>query len=611
MTAKDIRQQYIDFFVSKGHQEIKSASLVPAEDPTVLFTTAGMHPLVPYLMGEKHPMGVRIVNFQKCVRTGDIDEVGDSTHLTFFEMLGNWSLGDYFKKEAISWSFEFLTSPKWLNIPVDRLAVTCFEGDADAPKDTEASSFWQEQGIPPHRIFFLPKKDNWWGPAGATGPCGPDTEMFFLFDPKRFDEVAQGKKEGFRKADEEKLMVEIWNDVFMQYNKNADGTFVPLKQQNVDTGMGLERITAVLNGFTSVYDSELFTPITSKIRSLAKNHDDIRSIRIIADHARTMTFMAGDHVRPSNLGQGYVMRRIMRRAIRHGKMIGIQQHFLTDLATLIIDQYREIFPELEKGRSGMTEAVTDEEERFTKTLSQGLREFEKAVQKIKNDQSAASLPAGQAGNQQPAIPGIIAFHLYDTYGFPIEMTQDMAKENNVTVDLEGFQKAFQEHQELSRTASAGVFKGGLADHSEESKRLHTATHLLHTALKRVLGDHVEQRGSNITKERLRFDFTHAHKMTPDEIKKVEEMVSNAIKDEIDISWKEMTFEEAKAYGAIGLFEEKYGEKVKVYTMGKYSREVCGGPHVNNTRELGGFRILKEESCGAGMRRIKAIVSANQ
>ncbi len=598
MTAKDIRQQYIDFFVSKGHKEITSASLVPAEDPTVLFTTAGMHPLVPYLMGEKHPMGVRIVNFQKCVRTGDIDEVGDSTHLTFFEMLGNWSLGDYFKKEAISWSFEFLTSSHWLNIPVDRLAVTCFEGDSDASKDTEAAKFWQEQGVPANRIFFLPKKDNWWGPAGATGPCGPDTEMFFLFDPKRFDEVAQGTKEGFRKADEEKLMVEIWNDVFMQYNKNADGTFVPLKQQNVDTGMGLERITCVLNGFTSVYDSELFLPMIESIKSLAKNHEDIRSIRIIADHARTMTFMAADHVRPSNLGQGYVMRRIMRRAIRHGKMIGIEQHFLADLAKLIIDQYQEIFPELEKGRVAMIEAITDEEERFTKTLSQGLREFEKALTKVREEKGAL-------------IPGDSAFHLYDTYGFPIEMTQDMAKESGVSVDLEGFQKAFQQHQELSRTSSAGVFKGGLADHSEESKRLHTATHLLHTALKRVLGDHVKQRGSNITKERLRFDFTHAHKMTPEEIKKVEDMVSNAIKDEIDIAWKEMTFEEAKAYGAIGLFEEKYGEKVKVYTMGKYSREVCGGPHVSNTRELGGFRITKEESCAAGMRRIKAIVSTNQ
>lgn len=596
MTAKEIRQKYIDYFVSKGHKQIKSASLVPAEDPTVLFTTAGMHPLVPFLMGEKHPMGLRLVNFQKCVRTGDIDEVGDNSHLTFFEMLGNWSLGDYFKKEAITWSFEFLTSE--LKIPLDRLAVTCFEGDEDAPKDLEAADIWESLGIPKNRIFFLPKKDNWWGPAGLTGPCGPDTEMFFVFDPAKFDGLAQGTKEGFRKADEQKLMVEIWNDVFMQYNKTAEGKFEPLSQQNVDTGMGLERITCVINGFTSVYETELFQPIINKIKELAKDHEDMASIRIIADHSRTMTFMAADHVRPSNLGQGYVMRRIMRRAIRHGKKIGIEQHFLSELAEVIISGYKDVYPELEQSRGDMIKAIREEEDRFSKTITQGLKEFEKVVQELKS-------------KNEKIISGEKAFNLYDTYGFPIEMTQDLAKENDLHADLEGFKKAFEKHQELSRTAAAGTFAGGLADHSDESRRLHTATHLLHTALKKILGDHVQQRGSNITQERLRFDFTHNEKMTAEQIKQAEDMVNAAIKDETDIFWKEMSFEEAQQAGAIGLFEHKYGDKVKVYFMGKYSTEVCGGPHVENTRDLGGFKITKEESCGAGVRRIKATVSANQ
>ncbi|MDP2690987.1 MAG: alanine--tRNA ligase [bacterium] len=595
-TAKKLRQQYIDFFVSKGHKQISSASLVPQEDPTVLFTTAGMHPLVPFLMGEKHPMGLRLVNAQKCVRTGDIDEVGDCSHLTFFEMLGNWSLGDYFKKEAIEWSFEFLT--KVLEIPLDRLAFTCFEGDADAPKDEEAAGIWKVLGVPEHRVFFLPKKDNWWGPAGETGPCGPDTEMFYIHDVEQFDTVAKGSKEGFQEADKLKLMVEIWNDVFMQYNKQADGSFVPLTQQNVDTGMGLERTLCVLNGYDNVYETELFKPTVDKIKELATVQDDIQSLRIIADHTRTMTFMAGDHVRPSNMGQGYVMRRIMRRAIRHGKKIGIEQHFLGELARIIIDQYSDIYPELGQHREEMLKAIKDEEDRFTKTLTQGLKEFEKLAKQIQEE-------------GQKTIPGDQAFHLYDTYGFPIEMTDDLAKENDLEVDLQGFEKAFEQHQDLSRTASAGIFKGGLADHSDESKRLHTATHLLHTALRRVLGDHVEQRGSNITKERLRFDFTFERKMTPEEIQQVEKLVNDAVQAKIDVYFKEMTFEEAQKVGAIGLFEYKYGDTVKVYFMGDYSTEVCGGPHVDNTGELGGFKITKEESCAAGIRRIKATVAANQ
>lgn len=596
LTAKELRQKYIDFFVSKGHKAIKSASLVPSEDPTVLFTTAGMHPLVPFLMGEKHHLGMRLVNFQKCVRTGDIDEVGDASHLSFFEMLGNWSLGDYFKEEAIAWSFEFLT--KELQIPIERLAFTCFEGDDDAPKDEEAAEIWKKQGVPEHRIFFLPKKDNWWGPAGETGPCGPDSEMFYIFDMEKFDEVAKGTKEGFHEAEKQGLMVEIWNDVFMQYTKTKDGKYELSKQKNVDTGMGLDRVIYALNGHDNVYDSELFQPLMKAINELAEDTEDLQSLRIVADHARTMTFMAGDHVRPSNMGQGYVMRRMMRRAIRHGKKIGIEQHFLVGLAEIVIDQYSDVYPELEKNRGDMLKAIKNEEDQFTKTLNQGLREFEKLINKIKEEGSET-------------IPGDSAFHLYDTYGFPIEMTEDLAHENDLHVDLEGFQAAYEQHQELSRSASAGVFKGGLADHSDEAKKLHTATHLLHQALKTVLGDHVEQRGSNINQERLRFDFTHPDKMTPEEIKQVEEMVNEQIQKEMDVSWKEMSFDDAKKYGAIGLFEDKYGDKVKVYTMGDFSKEVCGGPHVENTRELGGFKIKKEQSSSAGIRRIKAIVGTSQ
>lgn len=593
LTAQELRQKYIDFFVSKGHKAIKSASLVPSEDPTVLFTTAGMHPLVPFLMGEKHPMGLRLVNYQKCVRTGDIDEVGDSCHLTFFEMLGNWSLGDYFKKEAISWSFEFLT--KELKIPLERLAFTCFEGDENCPKDEEAADVWKSLGVPENRIFFLPKKDNWWGPAGNTGPCGPDTEMFYIYNVEKFEKLAgDGSKEGFRKADESCLMVEIWNDVFMQYNKKEDGSYQELTQKNVDTGMGLERTLCVLNGHDNVYETELFQPIMDMIKELSGIHTDLESNRIIADHARTITFMASDHVRPSNVGQGYIMRRLMRRAIRHGRKIGIDKHFLSELAEIIINQYQETYPELEQSRGEILKSISDEEIQFSKTLSQGLREFEKLVTQVK-----------KAGSD--TISGEEAFRLYDTYGFPIEMTEDLAHENDMHVDLEAFQKAFEKHQELSRTASAGVFKGGLADQGEEARKLHTATHLLHQALKTVLGDHVEQRGSNINAERLRFDFTHPEKMTPEEIKQTEDIVNEQIQKGLEVSFKEMSFEEAKKEGAIGLFEDKYGAKVKVYSMGDFSKEVCGGPHVDNTKELGSFKIKKEQSSSSGIRRIKAVI----
>ncbi|MDP3976306.1 MAG: alanine--tRNA ligase [bacterium] len=586
MTAQQLRQKYIDFFVSKGHRQVQSASLVPAEDPTVLFTTAGMHPLVPFLMGETHPGGKRICNYQKCVRTGDIDEVGDKTHLTFFEMLGNWSLGDYFKREAISWSFEFLT--KELGIPLHMLAVTVFAGDQDASRDQESAEIWISLGVSENRIAYLPKEDNWWGPAGKTGPCGPCTEMFYWTGGGQAPDTYDPK---------DKRWVEIWNDVLMEFNKKDDGTFEPLKQKNVDTGMGLERTLCVLEGYDNVYETELFQPTIDRIKQLSTDHEDVNSIRIIADHVRTMTFMAGDHVAPSNVGQGYVMRRVMRRAIRHGRKIGIQEHFLAKLVEGVIDQYKVIYPELEKNREEALRNVSLEEERFSKTLEQGLREFEKVVKLMREE-----------GREM--IDGQTAFHLYDTYGFPVEMTKDLAQENQLKVDLESFQKAFEQHQELSRTASAGIFKGGLADHSDESKRLHTATHLLHTALKKVLGDQVEQRGSNITKERLRFDYTSDRKMTDEEVKKVEDLVNSAIKDEIDVYYKEMSFDEAKEAGAIGLFEHKYGDKVKVYFMGEYSTEVCGGPHVDNTRDLGGFKISKQEPCSSGVRRIKATVSAN-
>jgi alanyl-tRNA synthetase len=581
ITASELRKKYIDFFLSKDHKQVPSASLVPAEDPTVLFTTAGMHPLVPYLLGEKHPSGVRLTSCQKCVRTGDIDEVGDKTHLTFFEMLGNWSLGDYFKNEAIEWSFEFLT--EILEIPLNMLAFTVFGGDEDATKDQESADKWKSLGVTEERIAYLPKEDNWWGPAGKTGPCGPCTEMFYWTGegeaPKTFD------------ADD-KRWVEIWNDVMMEFNKRDDGSYKPLQQKNIDTGMGLDRTLCVLNGVDNVYDTELFLPTLERIKELSEKHDDIVSNRIIADHVRTMTFMAGDHVRPSNLGQGYILRRIMRRSIRHGKKIGIQEYFLAELAEVIIDQYKDAYPELEKNSEEILKAIRDEEDQFTKTLEQGLCEFEKLVAKLRDSK---------------IIDGKSAFHLYDTYGFPVEMTKDLAQENDLEVDLEGFQKAFEEHQELSRSAGE-VFKGGLADNSVETTKLHTATHLLHKALRIVLGEHVEQRGSNITAERLRFDFTHESKMTPEEINQVEDLVNKAIQDELPVTVEEMSFEEAKETGAIGLFEHKYGDKVKVYSMGDFSKEVCGGPHVENTRELGGFKIKKEQSSSAGVRRVKAVVN---
>lgn len=594
MEARILRQKFLEFYKEKGHAVLPSAPLLPENDPTVLFTTAGMHPLVPFLMGEKHPNGTRLTNFQKCIRTGDIDEVGDDVHLTFFEMLGNWSLGDYFKEDAIKWSYEFLTSPKWLGIPKEKLSFTVFEGNKDCPADTQAAEIWKSLGLPEHRITYLPKSDNWWGPAGQTGPCGPDTEMFYWV----------GKGEPPKKSNpqtDSRNWVEIWNDVFMQYNKKSDGTYEPLKQKNVDTGMGLERTAAMLQGKKTVYETELFTPILEKIGALAKKSytEKTASYRIITDHLRAATMMAGDGVKPSNLDQGYVMRRLIRRAIRHGKLIGIEEDFTHVIAKKIIHVMSDVYPEL-RHEAEILATLSDEEEKFQKTINHGLHEFEKLLEGF---QKAFE----KTGRKITEISGKQAFKLYDTYGFPIEMTEELAKEQGLTVDKEAFEEAFTEHQEKSRTATAGTFKGGLQDHSWETTRLHTATHLLHSALHKVLGEHAKQRGSNITAERLRFDFPHPDKITDEQIIAIEKFVNDAIASDQVVTMTVMPLAEAQKSGAIGLFGEKYGDQVKVYDMGPWSKETCGGPHVEHLGQLGHFKILKQESVGAGLRRIKAVL----
>ena len=592
MKASDIRRKYIEFFKSRGHSEIKSASLIPDNDPTCLFTTAGMHPLVPYLQGAKHPSGTRLTDCQKCIRTGDIDEVGDPVHLTFFEMLGNWSLGDYFKKEAITFSFEFLTGRENLNIPIDMLAVTVFAGDEDAPFDAEAFDIWRSFGIPEARIAKLGKKDNWWGPAGTTGPCGPDTEMFYWTGPKPAPEKFDPSN---------KLWVEIWNDVFMQYNKTADGSFEPLSQRNVDTGMGLERITAVLQGKASCYETEIFAPIFAEldaIRGVAASDTRSGSERIIADHLRAATFILADGITPGRVDQPYVLRRLIRRAIREGRKLGIEGVLFTSrIAKVVIDCFGDFYPELKEQQEVIISELDREEKQFGITLENGIREFQKLVDRV------------PAFVERKVISGKNAFNLYETYGFPIELTCEMAKEQGFDVDIAGYEEAFKKHQELSRAGAEQKFKGGLADHSEATARLHTATHLLQAALRRILGTHVEQRGSNITAERMRFDFSHPEKVTPEQLAEAEKMVNDAIARDLEIVCEEMDVESARAKGAMGLFGSKYGEQVKVYTMGDVSCEICGGPHAARTGELGRFRILKEESSSRGVRRIKAVLEA--
>ena len=592
LKSHELRKLYLDFFRGKGHAIIPSASLIPENDPTVLFTTAGMHPLVPYLMGEKHPEGVRLADVQKCIRTGDIDEVGDSSHCTFFEMLGNWSLGDYFKKESIAYSWEFLTSEEWLGIDKDKLYFTCFAGDADAPRDTYSHDRWVEMGVDPSHIFYLDKKHNWWGPAGITGPCGPDTEIFYdTGKPKCCPECDPSCSCG--------KYLEIWNNVFMEYNKQADGTFEPLAQQNVDTGMGLDRTIATLQGVESVYDTDAFTGIIAAIEQLSgksfkADPETTRAFRIVADHIRCSTFILGDHrgVTPSNVDQGYILRRLIRRAIRFAMQLGMPEDSLRTVAEAVIAQYGEVYPELEANREKITSELSKEESRFQKALRNGTKEFER----IKG-----TFPNGR-------IDGETAFHLYDTFGFPIEFTCELAGENSLTVDMEGFNAAFEAHQKKSQAGAEQRFKGGLADTSVETARLHTATHLLQAALRKVLDDDkISQRGSNITAERLRFDFSFERKMTKEELAAVEALVNEWIQAKAPISWEEMTVDEAREQGAVGLFGDKYGERVKVYTMGEFSKEICGGPHAENTGDLGTFKIKKEEASSAGVRRIKAVL----
>ena len=593
LTSRELRQLFLDFFKEKGHAVIDSASLIPENDPTVLFTTAGMHPLVPYLMGEKHPAGKRIADVQKCVRTGDIDEVGDASHCTFFEMLGNWSLGDYFKKEAIAFSWEFLTDEKWLGIPKDKLYFTCFEGDHDAPRDTVSHDCWVEMGVDPSHIFYLPKKNNWWGPAGQTGPCGPDTEMFY-------DTGKPACSHTCSPACDCGKYLEIWNDVFMEYNKVGEGKFEPLAQRNVDTGMGLDRTVATLQGVESVYDTDAFTGTLAVISSLSgkgyKDSPDVtRAFRIIADHIRCAVFILGDHrgVTPSNVDQGYILRRLIRRAIRFSMQLDISDGGLLRVAEAVIGQYGEFYTELANNKEKILGELDMEEQRFARTLKKGIREFER-------------LTEGIEGNR---ISGTEAFRLYDTFGFPLEFTQELAGEKGFTVDEEGYHAAFAEHQKKSQAGAEQRFKGGLADNTEETAKLHTATHLLQAALRRVLNDDgVAQKGSNITAERLRFDFSFPRKMTPEEVKEVEALVNAVIEADMPITCDEMTVEDARESGAIGLFESRYSERVKVYTMGDFSKEICGGPHAHHTGELGRFTIKKEEASSAGVRRIKAVLT---
>ncbi len=593
MTADDLRNRYRSFFENRGHAAISGASLIPENDPTVLFTTAGMHPLVPYLLGEPHPAGRRLVDCQKCIRTGDIEAVGDSSHLTFFEMLGNWSLGDYFKREAITWSYEFLTSPDCLGFDPERISVTVFAGDGDVPRDEESAAIWQSLGIPPERIHALPREDNWWGPAGQTGPCGPDTEMFV-------DTGRPGCGEDCRPGCRCGKYFEIWNDVFMQYNKTAEGRYEPLRQSNVDTGMGVERTIAMLQGRSSVYETELFAPLMealSRLSGVPMDRDEaaLRAYRVIADHMRSSVFILGDQkgVVPGNLGQGYVLRRLIRRSVRFAKQLGLAPGFARPLAETVIDTYRAAYPELEQNRERILTELDLEEARFEKTLSQGTAELEKTLRNLKE-------------HQQKVLSGRVAFRLYDTYGFPIEFTEEICREQGLEVDRAGFENAFEKHRSVSKQGDK-AFKGGLADHSQATTALHTATHLLHEALRQVLGGHVAQKGSNITPERLRFDFTHPSAMTAEEKKAVEALVNELIGSDLPVRVETMALEDARRAGATALFDGKYDEQVKVYSVGSFSKEVCGGPHVERTGTMGRFRIKKEESSSAGVRRIRAVL----
>ena len=600
MTANELRSKYIEFFKSKNHVEISGQSLIPENDPSVLFTTAGMHPLVPYLLGEKHPSGTRLTDYQKCIRTGDIDEVGDPSHLTCFEMLGNWSLGDYFKKESIGFSYEFLTSPKWLGLDPRKISVTVFAGDDNAPRDEEAATYWKENGMPEDKIAYLPASDNWWA-AGSTGPCGPDTEIFYW--------VGEGlPPAGSNKGTDSENWMEIWNNVFMQYNRVDEKTLVPLPKKNVDTGMGLERTNCILQGKTSVYLTEVFQPIIAKIEELSNykygtDAEKDKSVRIIADHSRASVFILGDQkgVSPSNVGAGYVLRRLIRRAVRHGMKLGIEKEFLADVAAVVIENFKNAYPELEQNKEKIFRELTAEEAKFRTTLKKGEAEFQKLLPNLMK-------------NPKKIISGKVAYNLYETYGYPLELTQELGAENGFTVDVEGFMAAEKKHQEASKSLDAGKAKGGLAEQSDITTKYHTATHLLQQALVDVLGDEVSQKGSNINNERMRFDFTFGRPMTKEEIQKVEDIVNEKINEDLPVTMEVMPLDQAKAEGARALFVNKYGEQVKVYTIGRdpkndwYSKEVCGGPHVQHTSQIGKFKIEKEQSSSAGVRRIRATIS---
>ena len=595
MKSKELRQMYIDFFKQHGHKEVYSASLIPENDPSVLFTTAGMHPLVPYLLGEKHPSGNRLTDFQKCLRTGDIDEVGDSSHLTFFEMMGNWSLNDYFKEESISMSHEFLT--KVLGIPQEKISVSVFGGDDEVPRDNTTHDIWASLGYPEEHIHFYTRKENWWGPAGETGPCGPDTEIFYdtgkpACSPECSPSCNCGK------------YIEIWNNVFMEYNKTPEGKYEKMPIHNVDTGLGLERVLYIINGENNVYDTDLFTPITDKISEITgipyKNADDdtVFAFRVITDHMRASVFILGDDkaVTPSNVDQGYVLRRILRRTMRYLRKLNAPAGSMTEIAKVIVQNYGDVYSELSRNAEFIYAQLEKEESVFGNTLEHGMKIAGKALESLKSGE---------------VVDGATAFRFYDTFGFPLEFTQELASERGLSVDVEGFNKCFQEHQEKSRAGAEKKFKGGLADASVETSRLHTATHLLNGALRKVLGDGVFQKGSNITAERLRFDFSFDRKMTPEEIAEVTRIVNEAIQKDVPVVCEEMTVEEARNSGAIGVFGDKYGERVKVYTMGEYSKEICGGPHAEHTGELKNFKILKESSSSAGVRRIKAVINFDE
>ncbi|HEX9133975.1 MAG TPA: alanine--tRNA ligase [Ktedonobacteraceae bacterium] len=592
MTGDELRQLFLSFFAERGHAIIPSVPLVPENDPTALFISAGMHPLVPYLLGESHPDGPRLANVQKCLRTDDIEEVGDISHNTFFEMLGFWSLGDYWKQDSLRWTLEWFS--RSLGLEQERISVTVFAGDSDAPRDDEAVQVWLEMGIPQERIYYLPKKDNWWGPAGKTGPCGPDSELFYdTGRPKHGSDCQPGCGCG--------KYIEIGNNVFMQYNKTADGRYEPLKQRNIDVGIGLERTLCVIQGTSDIYTTDLFAPVVQRISELRErqkgketlsSEQEQRLVRIITDHLRAATFMIADGVLPSNVEQGYVCRRLIRRAVRCGHELDIPRNFTVEVARAVIARYGSVYPELEERRATILNELTREEERFGQTLARGLREFQKLEEELR--QRGETILAGES-----------VFRLFDTFGFPPALTAELAQERGLSADLEGYNLLFKQHQERSRQANRKKFAGGLADHSERTTQLHTATHLLNQALRDVLGTHVRQMGSNITQERLRFDFSHPKKLTSEEIRRVEEIVNQQIMRDLQTTVEVMPLQQALDQGALAFFGERYGDLVKVYKIGDYSMEVCGGPHVQHTSGMGHFRIIRAESIGQGVQRIRA------